>query len=126
MKRNCLLLGLFSILNTLYSCNSFKYYGDQVSGVRKISDCEIEVFFLKPTFQFKKLGECLGKGFSINGDGSRPAIRQLEKCACKYGGDAVVITKASDRELDTHNTDGYILSSSDFGVKFIATVIKRE
>ena len=113
-------------MTLLFSCNSYKYLGDSVPTLSNQTDCEIQVFFLKPSFEYKQIGECKSKGFSFSGDGAKQAIKQLKKCACKYGGDGILVTKASDRELTTYNASGYNLSSSDVGVKFSGFIIKKK
>jgi len=77
-------------------CSSYIYHpSEKVKQVKKmgsINECTIPVYFAGnvPDSPYEVIGTCTGKSVLTGGQSTEKSMEQLQKCACKYGGDAVI------------------------------------
>jgi hypothetical protein len=96
------------IILALGSCVTYRYEGDKSFKTKQIGECKLPVLYSPPNYEYEEIGLCSGKGLKFVGDGSNAAYSQVEKCACKYGGDAVLIF---NRRMNEH----YMVDASGSG-----------
>ncbi len=74
-------------------CHSYKGHRKYFDRARK--DCELKILMALPPDKnnFEKIGVCRGRGANMIDDGSEQALKRISKCACRHGGNAVVISE---------------------------------
>lgn len=107
------------------SCITYRYKGDKSFKTKIGGECELPVLYLPPNYEYEELGICSGKGLKFLGDGSNAAYRQVERCACKYGGDAVLILNRRNSTSFTVDKSG-MQRISKSGINMDGIVIRKK
>ena len=118
---------LLSVPLFIYSCNSYK--GSRKYTNSKNKDCEPQILLVFPQDKnsFEQLGTCKGRGAIMITDGSEKALDRVIKCACKHGGNAIVLTEEKDASFVTRDRTGWpVKNYTGKVIKAVAIRIKRE
>ncbi len=125
------------LLLSLVACTSTEFIPDSRNNAvstRKITtECEVKVYTNPPIGRtYKVLGQCeASSGATLsNADGSYNAFKKLQKCACKNGGNAVIIEGKEEKKVIAQNYlpngTSYQINTGRTSATITATVVYME
>ncbi len=119
-------LVLISVISQ--GCSTFTYYPSEgIKQVKKsgsISECSVPVYFPGnvPDTPYEVIGICKTKSILTGGQSTEKSMEQLEKCACKYGGDAGIYRTSELLKYNNYDQIGQYhggAKASGIAIKFI-------
>ena len=120
MKR--LSIAILALSLTACASHEFIKTGESQAHAAKPADCGATIYRTPPTDkQYQELGICMASapGGDIMSDNTPDAIRELKKCACLQGGDAIILGGTSESGMV-----GAVTGSSQQQVKASGVAIK--
>lgn len=99
------LIVFLSFLVSSCASHSFVKTGTDGSFTKKPENCQIDIYTAinMPDRAMTEIGICFGKapGGGLISDSTPEAVNQLKKCACKNGGDAIVLNPTGESGVFT-------------------------